>query len=181
MARCLLFSSHVPNFFWGEVVLTVAYLINRMPSRVLGFHCPTKVLLNFFPHTRIVSADLPQKIFGCTAYVHVHSQHRTKLDPRSLKCIFLGYSPHKKGYKCYYPHTRKIYISRDVTFVENLPFYSKTAVQGESTSEHQPWESSWQSWLETPHENPHNSTTTHDQSIQQPQSAILPTSSKPFE
>ncbi|KAH9699990.1 protein kinase domain-containing protein [Citrus sinensis] len=48
-------------------------------------------------------------------------------------------------------------------------------------SEHQPWESSWQSWLETPHENPHNSTTTHDQSIQQPQSAILTTSSQPFE
>lgn len=181
VARCLLFSSHVPNFFWGEAVLTAAYLINRMPSRVLGFHCPRKVLLNFFPHTRIVSADLPQKIFGCTAYVHVHSQHRTKLDPRSLKCIFLGYSPHKKGYKCYSPHTRKIYTSRDVTFVENLPFYSKTAVQGESTSELQPWESSWQSWLETPHENPHNSTTTHDQSIQQPQSAILPTSSQPFE
>ena len=53
VAHCLLFLSYVPNFFWGEVVLTVAYLINRMPSRVLGFHCPTKVLLNFFHTPRL--------------------------------------------------------------------------------------------------------------------------------
>ena len=35
VARSLLFAMRVPNFFRGEVVLTAAYLINRMPFRVL--------------------------------------------------------------------------------------------------------------------------------------------------
>ena len=32
VARSLMFSTNVPKFFWGEAVLTAAYLINRMPS-----------------------------------------------------------------------------------------------------------------------------------------------------
>ncbi|RVW59858.1 Retrovirus-related Pol polyprotein from transposon RE1 [Vitis vinifera] len=33
VARSLMFSMHVPKLFWGQAVLTAAYLINRMPSR----------------------------------------------------------------------------------------------------------------------------------------------------
>ncbi|RVX01148.1 Retrovirus-related Pol polyprotein from transposon TNT 1-94 [Vitis vinifera] len=33
VARSLMFSMNVPKLFWGQVVLTAAYLINRMPSR----------------------------------------------------------------------------------------------------------------------------------------------------
>jgi transposase InsO family protein len=31
-ARSLLLSSSVPSIFWGEAVLTAAYLLNRMPT-----------------------------------------------------------------------------------------------------------------------------------------------------
>ena len=37
VARSLMFSTHVPKFFWGEAILIAAYLINRMPSRILDF------------------------------------------------------------------------------------------------------------------------------------------------
>ncbi|RVW24010.1 Retrovirus-related Pol polyprotein from transposon RE2 [Vitis vinifera] len=33
VARSLMFSMNVPKLFWGQAVLTAAYLINRMPSR----------------------------------------------------------------------------------------------------------------------------------------------------
>ena len=89
VARCLMSSSNVPKFYWGEAILTAAYLINRMPSRVLDFQCPSQVL-HSFPHTRFVSSDLPPKIFGCTTFIHVYPQYRSKLDPRCLECIFLG-------------------------------------------------------------------------------------------
>ena len=139
VARSLMFSTNVPKLFWGEAVLTAAYLINRMSSRVLKFQTPCQTLLKSFPTTRLISI-VPPKIFGCSVFVHINQQHRSKLDPKSLKCIFLGYSANKKGYKCYSPVTRKFYNSMDVTFFETQPYYPKIDIQGEnSTQEYQFW------------------------------------------
>ena len=55
VARSLLFSTHVPKYFWGEAILTATYLINRMPSRILKHHTPSQLLLASFPHTRFFS------------------------------------------------------------------------------------------------------------------------------
>jgi hypothetical protein len=46
----------------------------------------------------------------------------------------LGYSSNKKGYKCYDPKSKRLYISRDVTFVENEPYY-KNKIEIHSVSE----------------------------------------------
>ncbi|RVX23040.1 Retrovirus-related Pol polyprotein from transposon TNT 1-94 [Vitis vinifera] len=77
VARCLMFSSNVPNYFWGEAILTATYLINRMPSRVLTFQSPRQLFLQQFPHTHAASSDLPLKVFGCTAFVHVYPQNQS--------------------------------------------------------------------------------------------------------
>ncbi|KAL6311476.1 hypothetical protein AAG906_012064 [Vitis piasezkii] len=141
VARSLMIASNVPKQLWGEAVLTATYLINRMPSRILRFKTPCQILLAAYPSARIISS-IPIKVFGCTAFVHIHKSQRSKLDSTATKCIFLGYSPNQKGYKCYSPTTKKFYTSMDVTFFENQPFYPKTAIQGEnwSTDEFQFWE-----------------------------------------
>ncbi|RVW93875.1 Retrovirus-related Pol polyprotein from transposon TNT 1-94 [Vitis vinifera] len=141
VARCLMFSSNVSNYFWGEAILTATYLINRMPSRVLTFQSPRQLFLKQFPHTHAASSDLPLKVFGCTAFVHVYPQNRSKFAPRANKCIFLGYSPTQKGYKCYSPTNKRFYTTMDVSFFEHVFFYPKSHVQGESMNEHQVWES----------------------------------------
>jgi hypothetical protein len=51
-------------------------------------------------------------IFGCPAYAHVNNG---KLEPRAIKCIYLGYKPGVKGYKLWNPETRKIEIGGSVT------------------------------------------------------------------
>ena len=71
-----------------------------------------------------------QNQFGVQIKIHVHSQHRDKLDPRAIKCVFLGYSSTQKGYKCYNPSTIKFYISADVTFIENKHFFPKSSLKG---------------------------------------------------
>ena len=53
------------------------------------------------------------KTFGCPTYAHVDNG---KLEPRSMKCIFLGYKSSVKGYKLWCPETKKLVISRDVIF-----------------------------------------------------------------
>ncbi|RVW74635.1 Retrovirus-related Pol polyprotein from transposon TNT 1-94 [Vitis vinifera] len=116
-------------------------MINRIPSQVLDNKSPAEILKRFYPHFR-TSNGLTPRVFGCTAFVHIHSQHRDKLDPRAIKCVFLGYSSTQKGYKCYNPSARKFYISADVTFTENKPFFHKSSLQGEiSMMEDSPYES----------------------------------------
>ena len=47
----------------------------------------------------------------------------TKFDPKSLHCVFLGYNDKYKGYRCLYPPTGRVYISRHVLFDElSFPF-----------------------------------------------------------
>ena len=46
----------------------------------------------------------------------------SKLNPKSLKYIFLGYSRVQKGYKCYCPSLPRYLVSADVIFFENTSF-----------------------------------------------------------
>jgi hypothetical protein len=48
-----------------------------------------------------------------------------KLDHRALKCIFVGYLGKQKGYKCWRPAEKRMFISMDVTFTENRSFYGE--------------------------------------------------------
>ena len=133
MACAIMFESNVPKYLWGDAVLTAAYLINRMPTRVLNYHTPLDTFKTFFPACRL-HTDLPLKVFGCTVFMHI-STSRSKLDPRAEKCIFVGYSPTTKGYKCFNPSTKKLHVSMDVTFLEHQPFFQKNSLQGENVSE----------------------------------------------
>lgn len=133
VARALLFSTKVPKYLWGEAVLTAAHLINRMPSRVLNLKTPLKTFLKFFPIAS-VAANLPLKIFGSTAFVHEHKQIG-KLEPRAIKCIFVGYSPTQKGYKCFDLNSKRLLVTMDVTFFENKPFFESNHLQGGKSNE----------------------------------------------
>ena len=89
-----------------------------------------EILKSFYLRFK-TSNGLTLRVFRCTAFVHVHSQHRDKLDARAIKCVFLGYSSTQKGYKCYNPSAKKFYISADITFTENKPFFPKSSLQGD--------------------------------------------------
>ena len=58
------------------------------------------------------------RVSGCDAYAHVPDEKRTKLDPKSRKCIFLGYVEGTKCYHLYDVEKGSMIKSRDVKFVE---------------------------------------------------------------
>ena len=111
VARALLFQMRLPKKFWGDAILIACYLINRIPTRVLKYDTPFKIIEQTFPTSKHLFSSLQPHIFGCTSYVHDHNSTKSKLDPRALKCVFLGYSPSKKGYKCYHPPSKKYLVS----------------------------------------------------------------------
>jgi hypothetical protein len=49
----------------------------------------------------------------------IHKEQRSKLDARSWKFIFLGYSNTTKGYCLYDEENNKFILSRDVIFLES--------------------------------------------------------------
>lgn len=63
-------------------------------------------------------------MFGCLCFVHNCVVGANKLDPRAIRVIFFGYSPIQKKYKCYDHRSGKWYVSKDVTFVEHVPYFT---------------------------------------------------------
>src|SRR5262249_8121105 len=59
-----------------------------------------------------------------TCFIRDVRSHITKLDPKALKCVFLGYSRLQKGYRCYSPDLNKYVVSTDVVFLETKQFFS---------------------------------------------------------
>ena len=141
IARALMFTSLVPNTYWGEAILTSSYLINRLPSKVLAFKTLLSVFLDYYPHhTRVLNSYFP-KVFGCTIFVHKYQPSQSKLEPKTLKCIFIGYSPTQQWYKCYHPSTRKFIISCDVSFIENQQFFHTISLQRQVPHAEEQWDS----------------------------------------
>ena len=64
------------------------------------------------------------KVFVYNAYVHIPNEKRQKLDPELEKCIHVGYSLEKKGYKCFMPCTQKVHVSQDIFFNESASWYN---------------------------------------------------------
>jgi len=78
----------------------------------------SSVLQNKIPFFILYSdIDLfTSKDFGSLYFVHNHSPYKTKLNSKSLKRIFLGYSRTKKDYKCFCPSIGRYILFADLTF-----------------------------------------------------------------
>ena len=121
--RTLMIAANIPRTLWGFSVLTDVYLINRVPSKGLNFKTPNELIEAKVPRTQ-KKENIKPKVFGCVGYVLSHDVNRDKLSPRAHKCVFVGYSNTQKGYKLYHPTTKRVFVSKDVTFNENTYFYS---------------------------------------------------------
>ena len=108
--KALLADSGLEKKFWAEALNTANYLRNRSATSSLGIFTPFEVYKGFKPNVGHL------RRFGCTAYVHIRKEKRDKLDGKSLKCIFFGYSETSKGYRFYNIETDKVFIERTAIF-----------------------------------------------------------------
>lgn len=115
-----MFDRNIPKHFWGDAVLNLliaAYLINRMPSKVLNFQTLIGTLKECYPHLSVFSS-LPLEVFGSTLFVHVPSKDKFNFNLKTVKCNVPGYSLNQKGYKSYHLITDRKFVIMDESFFE---------------------------------------------------------------
>ena len=113
-ARCMIEHAGLPKTYWGEAVMTSAFLRNRCPTRGTAMDkSPYQVWTGRKP----MLTNL--KVFGCHAFVTVPKEKRSKFDARSVRCRFLGYSEHEKAYRFEEVDSNRVLVSRDAKFMED--------------------------------------------------------------
>ena len=92
VARAMMNEKHLPKSYWAKAANTTIYLMNR--STISGVH-------NLAPYEKFYGKNpylSHVRILGSIAFVHIPHEKRQKLDPKSEKCILVGYSLKQKGY-----------------------------------------------------------------------------------
>lgn len=111
LARSMLHEKNVPIEMWGEAVLCATHILNRSLSSMSDV-TPFELWHGCKPDVSYF------RVFGSPAYVHVPGELRRKLDPKAVACILVGYCETSKAYRMWNPVTKRIIISRDVSFSE---------------------------------------------------------------
>ena len=84
-------------------------ILNRAPSKSVRW-TPYEIWYGKKPNFSFF------KIWGCNAYVK--KVDSDKLEPKSQKCLFVGYPKETNGYYFYYPPEHKVFVSKHVVFLE---------------------------------------------------------------
>ena len=96
----------LPSSSWAEAASIVVYVQNRSSHVALG----DKTLEVAFTDEKSEVGHL--RIFGCSVYIHVSKEKRTKMEPSIKKGTFVGYSEIAKVYRIYVPEQRHIEVSK---------------------------------------------------------------------
>ena len=115
--RALLYQSKLPASYWSYAILHAIFFINRIPLTLLQGQSPYYILHQKLPDINTF------KVFGCLCHAFSLQSHRTKLQPKARKTVFLGYKSGYKGYILLDIHSREIFVSIHVVFHEYfLPY-----------------------------------------------------------
>ena len=116
-----LLNSGAASYWWGEILLTVCYVLNRVPNSKT-YTSPIERWLNRKPNVSYF------RVWGYLACVRIPYLKRSKLASRAYECVFIGYAIHSKAYTFYDIKNNVIVESLDADFFEDkFPFKSKNS------------------------------------------------------
>ena len=115
MVRSMMSLTNLPLSFWGYVLETAAFTLNRASSKSVET-TPYELWFGKKPKLSFL------KVWGCDAYVK--KLQPEKLEPKSEKCVFIGYPKETIGYTFYLRSEGKIFVAKNGSFLEK-EFLSK--------------------------------------------------------
>src|SRR5215216_4554859 len=105
----------LPLSFWGYALEIAAFTLNRAPTKYVEI-TPYELWFGNKPNLSFL------KVWGCDTYVK--RLHPDKLEPKSEKCVFIGYPKETIGYTFYHRSEGKIFVAKNGSFLEK-EFLSK--------------------------------------------------------
>ena len=123
MVRSMLKEKQLPRVFWGEVVNTSVYLLNRSPTKSLEGKTPYEAWSRIKPNVDHL------RVFGCLAHVKTVLGNLKKIEDRSKPMVFFGYEKGRNAYRVYDPFTGKIHLTRDVIFEKGVGWNWENTVE----------------------------------------------------
>ncbi|GJX46909.1 retrotransposon protein, putative, ty1-copia subclass, partial [Tanacetum coccineum] len=113
IVRSMMSQTTLPKSFWGYALETAARILNMVPTKKVE-KTPYEVWHGQAPKLSYL------KVWGCEALVKRDTLTKPgKLEPRSIKCIFIGYPKETMGYSFYYPPKNKVFVAQNAEFFEN--------------------------------------------------------------
>lgn len=111
-AHMMRLAAKCPDMLWNKFYLMAAHLHAKTTFKSLNNKIPFKLWYNCTPDYSYICK------IGCRACVLILYQHNPKLNMQGVECILIGYASNSKSYRCYNSHTKKIYESYYVRFLE---------------------------------------------------------------
>ena len=88
----MLNSSGLPHNLWGDALLTANHILNRIPFKKTN-KSPYEVWKGRLPTYKTL------KVWGCLAKVLIPLPKRTKLGPKTVDCVFIGFAINSAAYR----------------------------------------------------------------------------------
>ncbi|GJU23088.1 retrotransposon protein, putative, ty1-copia subclass [Tanacetum coccineum] len=110
MDRSMMNLKTLPRSFWGYALESANRILNIVPTKKVD-RMPYEIW-----HKKASKLSY-LRVFGCEALVKREAPD--KLNPRSIKCIFVGFPKEMMGYYFYYPLDNKIFVAQKTKFFEN--------------------------------------------------------------
>ena len=102
MVRSMMSLTDLPLSFWGYALETDAFTLNRAPSKSVE-STPYELWFGKKPKLSFL------KVWACDAYVK--KLRPDKLEPKSEKCVFIGYPKETVGYTFYHRSEGKTFFA----------------------------------------------------------------------
>jgi hypothetical protein len=113
MARSMIHGQGLGLEFWAEAMSNAVYTRDQYPTSAVHGKTPQEAWCGRKPLVTHI------RVFGCIAYAKIPDASRTKLEAKSVKCLFLGYCKESKAYRLICLESKKIIRCCDVTFCEH--------------------------------------------------------------
>jgi hypothetical protein len=124
-ATALKLSGGLPDNVSAECYIAAGYLLNRIPTRRIGYRTPMGGFLEEMGDANWKPNGVQIRAFGCRAYAHNHTRNKLdKLDPKAHIGWLVGYES-SNIWRIWIPSLHRVISTRDVKFDETRRYSDK--------------------------------------------------------